>query len=123
MKIMDKLGLSSDNKEQDFLWKINHENIIRYFDHFDLKISSWNHICIITEYCDVMKFISIVIYYSVIYYIIIIKNGDLKQKIDKVKQSNESLNEKQILKWMIESTNALKYLHSNNIIHRDIKPG
>ena len=35
------------------LWKVDNENIIRYFDHFELRISNWSTICIITEYCEV----------------------------------------------------------------------
>lgn len=52
MKIMDKLDTESEN-EQKLLWELNHENIIRYFDHFDLKISDEGHTCVITEYCEV----------------------------------------------------------------------
>jgi len=51
---MKKTGIGVEaTNEQKILWKIFHENIIRYFDHFELRISNWSTICIITEYCEV----------------------------------------------------------------------
>ena len=46
-------------------------------------------------------------------------------KIDEAKRQNRNFDERQILDWITQSTNALKYLHSikpDPIIHRDIKP-
>ena len=40
-----------------------------------------------------------------------------KKEID-VKYSEEAL----LLKWLKQSSNALKYLHDKNMMHRDIKP-
>jgi len=50
------------------------------------------------------------------------KNGDLKAKIDEATISGTSFQEMQILKWIMQATNGLKFLHSENVIHRDIKP-
>ena len=33
--------------------EINHENIVRYFDHFYLEIEGYTQTFLITEYCEV----------------------------------------------------------------------
>lgn len=52
MKIIEGQSKKIEN-EIKILWKVDNENIIRYFDHFELRISNWSTICIITEYCEV----------------------------------------------------------------------
>lgn len=44
---------SSKNSEIEIMKSINHENIIKYFDSFDLEIQSEEYLCLITEYCEV----------------------------------------------------------------------
>ena len=53
MKIMDELD-SSTPIELDILWENNHENIVRYFDHFHLKIGVDDKTFLITEFCEVI---------------------------------------------------------------------
>ena len=48
------------------------------------------------------------------------------RKIKEAKKQARNFDDSQILDWISQSTNALKYLHSikpDPIIHRDIKPG
>lgn len=52
MKMMDKFDVTADN-ERFILKMIKNDNIIRYFDHFDLKISNSDYSCVITEFCEV----------------------------------------------------------------------
>lgn len=51
MKVIKKLDAADEN---DFvmLLRISHENILRYFDHFDHVIDDLDHTCVITEYCE-----------------------------------------------------------------------
>ena len=51
-----------------------------------------------------------------------IKNRDLKFQIKQAKNSKIPIGEMKILKWTLDITNGLKYLHLKKIIHRDIKP-
>ena len=54
MKIMDQLDSVTEN-EIDLFIKINHDNIVRYFDHFHKRIGGENQTFLITEYCQVSK--------------------------------------------------------------------
>ena len=87
--------------ELKLLKQLDHENIIKYFDHFDEKLHDSEYLCIICEYCE---------------------NRDLRIQINEAINSNKPFDEMKILKWSLEATNGLTYLHSNKIIHRDIKP-
>ena len=50
MKQMD-----STVNEIEFFSQINHENIVRYFDHFDMRIGDEDKTFLITEYCQVSR--------------------------------------------------------------------
>ena len=52
MKIIKQIG-QNDEDEYLFMWKINHENILKYYEHFDHEIDALDYTCIITEYCQV----------------------------------------------------------------------
>ena len=51
---MDQSDSITDNELEMFL-NINHDNIVRYFDHFHLKIGDDNQTFLITEYCEVSR--------------------------------------------------------------------
>ena len=46
---------SMTENELDLLIKINHENIVRYFDHFYKRIGGEYKTFLITEYCEVSR--------------------------------------------------------------------
>lgn len=52
MKVLEKSNPSAEN-ELAVLFRISHENILKYFDHFDHEERGVDCICIITEYCEV----------------------------------------------------------------------
>ena len=58
-------------------------------------------------------------------YIIIMEycNGkSLREYIEKYKKENKIIPENQIIRYMIDILQGIKYLHNSKIIHRDLKP-
>ena len=51
---MDKLDSSTEN-ELELFAQINHENIVKYLDHFHMNIEGENQTFLITEYCQVNR--------------------------------------------------------------------
>ena len=49
----------SNENELVTLWKINHENIVKYYEHFENKMYGRNCTCIITEYCQVFTILTL----------------------------------------------------------------
>lgn len=80
--------------EATILSKINSEYVCRYYDSYMTPTS----INIVMEYCE---------------------NGDLGKYLKR--QMGRHLVENKIWKFFIEMSLGLNYLHSNKILHRDIK--
>ena len=51
---MDQLDPVTEN-ELDLFSRINHENIVKYLDHFHMRIGGENKTFLITEYCQVSR--------------------------------------------------------------------
>jgi NIMA (never in mitosis gene a)-related kinase len=80
------------------LASLEHPNIVGYKEAFyDQKTKTIN---IVMEFAD---------------------DGDLDGKLKKVIQSHRMFEENQIWNWIIQLLEGLKFLHSNKIIHRDLK--
>ena len=94
--VIEKMTTSEKDdiiKEADILSKLDHQNIIKFFEAFETKTPklSFN---IITEYAD---------------------GGDLSEKINN--QNNEPFRESEIIDYFIQICLALKYIHEKKIIH------
>ncbi|RNF12496.1 putative protein kinase [Trypanosoma conorhini] len=77
---------------------VNHPNIIRYHEHFE----DGTLIFIIMEYAD---------------------GGDLNSRIKEAKKQDpvKPFEPKLAMFWFLQICMALKYLHDNHILHRDLK--
>lgn len=96
LKLMKERNQKEAWKEALILKKLHHKNIIRYYTSF-LEDGC---LYIIMEYAP---------------------GGDLYSKIKKLREGRQFLSEQEIIKYSIDILSGLKYLHENNIIHRDIK--
>lgn len=94
------LSNSAPNSEVQILKSLpTHPYILQYIESFSYKS---NKLCLITEY---------------------FKNGDLSSFISHHRSRHIPINEKLILKWIKQLSQAISFLHINGIIHNDIKPG
>ena len=97
-KLNDKEREETIN-ESKILQKLDHQNIIKFYEVFLEKKKSEEILNIVTEYAD---------------------GGDLSEKI-KNKKKNNFFPENEILDYFIQICFALKHIHDKKIIHRDLK--
>ncbi|KAL4505408.1 hypothetical protein ABPG72_002470 [Tetrahymena utriculariae] len=86
-------------KEYIILKKLTHPHIIKFKE---------------ARNCIQKHMIQIVMEYA--------EGGDLHQKIQRQKNIGKLFSEEKVLDWFIQICLALEHLHTNKIIHRDIKP-
>ena len=90
--------VQSANNEALILSKLSCKYIVKYYHSF---IDSENNLNIIMEYCD---------------------SGDLNSFINNLKKEKKYLTEEEIWYFFIQISLGLAYIHSKNILHRDLKP-
>lgn len=88
--------MQQNTNEINILRQLKHRNLIEYYDSFVHK----GKFCIIMEYAD---------------------GGDLSEKIKHSAETGKPIPENDIWHIFLELCNALKYIHSKRVIHRDIK--
>ncbi|XP_061178716.1 serine/threonine-protein kinase Nek3-like [Saccostrea echinata] len=99
MKVIDLTKSTDDErelaeKEASLLTDLQHEFILHAVTSFQEK----GALCIVTEFCD---------------------QGDLSQFLER--RCGKSLDEQRIVEWFRQICSALQYLHSRNVLHRDMK--
>lgn len=84
--------------EVSLLKRLNHPNIVGYRDSFLAK--NKESLCIVMQFAD---------------------GGDLATQIKQTAKQRKLFAESKILHWFVQMTLGLHYMHSNRVLHRDLK--
>ncbi|XP_041366554.1 serine/threonine-protein kinase Nek6-like [Gigantopelta aegis] len=85
-------------KEASILSKLKHPHIVAYHESFFEETDGT--LVIIQDYCD---------------------GGTLADKIIEARNKQSHFEEKQIMQWFIQIVMAVQFIHSNKVLHRDLK--
>lgn len=96
IKNIPKKEREATKVEVELLKRLNHPNIVRYIDSFLSKNSE--SLCIAMEYCD---------------------GGDLASQIKAARR--KLFSEDKILHWFVQIALGVHYMHTKNVLHRDLK--
>lgn len=86
------------NQEASLLQCLRHPFVVAYHDSF--LIDGANVLVIVMEYC---------------------RGGDLRKHISEKAQSGSYFSEDEVMMWFVQIVLALKYIHSEKVLHRDLK--
>lgn len=85
-------------REAQSLLKLNHPNIVRFFDYAVRAQYAY----ILMEY---------------------VEGYSLSDLLKNLRQSQRVFPDNEVMRVLVQAERAVRYLHQNNLIHRDIKPG
>ena len=91
-------GMGPALEEARVLSRLQHPNVIRYYDSF---VDGRGRLCLVTSFCP---------------------GGDLAGEVAKAREAGAPIPEARVLAWLAQLAAALEYLHSKHVLHRDLKP-
>ncbi len=91
-------GMGPALEEARVLSRLQHPNVIRYYDSF---VDRRGRLCLVTSFCP---------------------GGDLAGEVTKAREGGSPIPEARVLMWLAQLAAALEYLHAKHVLHRDLKP-
>jgi serine/threonine protein kinase len=93
--------LEAIKSEAKILFRMLHDNIVRYFASFIHKDHlGQKYFGVVMEYCE---------------------KGDIQSHINHYKSLNSRVSDRRIARWTLEIAEALAYMHAKDLQHRDLK--
>ncbi|XP_062514135.1 serine/threonine-protein kinase Nek4-like [Corticium candelabrum] len=86
-------------REVQILSKLKHPHVVSYKESFFNEKEQ--HLNIVQDYCD---------------------SGTLYSQISEAREDRKPFSEARIMKWFVQVTMALQHIHSQKVLHRDLKP-
>ncbi|CAF1063352.1 unnamed protein product [Adineta ricciae] len=93
---MDENETVDSVREAELLSNLHNDYIVKFHESFLEN----DCLCIVTEFCE---------------------GGDLDQRLKELKKQNRTLEEDQVIEWLIQILIAVQYMHKSRILHRDLK--
>eukprot|EP00922_Rhytidocystis_sp_ex-Travisia-forbesii_P036119 GHVS01053600.1.p1 GENE.GHVS01053600.1~~GHVS01053600.1.p1 ORF type:complete len:1739 (-),score=232.38 GHVS01053600.1:433-5649(-) len=102
-KAIDLTSLEEKDKtlsmqEAELMKGLDHPNVVKCYESF---IHNDTFLVIIMEYCE---------------------GGDLSNVLEAYRNENKVLPECELIQWLVQLCEGLKYIHERKILHRDLKP-
>eukprot|EP00922_Rhytidocystis_sp_ex-Travisia-forbesii_P036116 GHVS01053596.1.p1 GENE.GHVS01053596.1~~GHVS01053596.1.p1 ORF type:complete len:1719 (-),score=275.18 GHVS01053596.1:356-5512(-) len=102
-KAIDLTSLEEKDKtlsmqEAELMKGFDHPNVVKCYESF---IHNDTFLVIVMEYCE---------------------GGDLSYVLESYRTENKVLREPELIQWLVQLCEGLKYVHDRKILHRDLKP-
>ena len=94
-------AVKGTRKEAELLVRLQHENIIGIRDHYEFKSGRTVGLAIVMDYCP---------------------GGNLQGRLELLCNEDQRLDKPQRLQWYGQLAAGLQYIHSQEVVHRDLKP-